>query len=331
MDTSIDYRGKLILAPMVRTGTLAFRLLAKSYGADIVYSEELVDRKLVQTKRVENEERGTVEYILEKDNTIVWSTCDLDTVSVVQLGTASEEYAVKAAQHLYRDYDAVDVNMGCPERFSTQGGMGAALLVDRERVKQVLSGLVRNIDKPVTCKIRLLEKLEDTIDLVKSIEMMGVKAIAVHGRYIPQRPRQPAYMSLIKHLSDVVSIPMIANGDVYKYEDVETTKEVTGCDSVMIARGALVNCSIFSPDNPRPQKEVAMQYLNNCIHYGNPFAFTKYTVSRMFGENGSVTRDPWYQQIILAKSITQMKEILQDEIDTNGYGPIEWGRVGMGK
>lgn len=262
---------------------------------------------------------------------MVWSTCPEDTKTVLQLGTASEEYAVKAAQHLYRDYDAVDVNMGCPERFSTQGGMGAALLVDRERIKQILTGLVRNIDKPVTCKIRLLEKMEDTIDLVKSIEKMGVAAIAVHGRYIPQRPRQPAHMPLIKHLSEVVSIPMIANGDIYKFEDIATTKEVTGCDSVMIARGALVNASIFSQDNPRPQKEVGMQLLKNCIQYDNPFPFTKYTISRMFGENGHVTRTPWYQKLILAKSHEEMQTILQAEIDANGLGEFEWGRIGMGK
>jgi tRNA-dihydrouridine synthase 2 len=277
------------------------------------------------------DETGTVDYILEKDGSLVWSTCPGDHVSVLQLGTAGEEYAVKAAQHLYKDYHAVDVNMGCPEKFSTQGGMGAALLVDRERVKQVLTGLVRNIDKPVTCKIRLLESMADTIDLVKSIEMMGVKAIAVHGRYIPQRPRQPAHMSLIKQLAEVVSVPMIANGDVYKYEDIETTKEVTGCSSVMIARGALVNCSIFSPDNPRPQKEVGLNYLKYCMKYQNPFAFTKYTISRMFGENGKVTREPWYQKLILAKTHEEMVDIITSDVETNGYGGFEWGRIGMGK
>lgn len=278
-----------------------------------------------------SEETGIIEYVSEKDGSVIWSTNSEDRVSILQLGTAGEEYAVKAAQHLYKDYQAVDVNMGCPERFSTQGGMGAALLVDRERVKQVLTGLVRNIDKPVTCKIRLLEKMEDTIDLVKSIEMMGVKAIAVHGRYIPQRPRQPAHMSLIKQLSEVVSIPMIANGDIFKYEDIETTRNVTGCSSVMIARGALINCSIFSPDNPKPQKEVAVQYLKYCQRYNNPFSFTKYTISRMFGENGRVTKEAWYQKLILAKSIDEMREIMNAEIEANGLGGFEWGKIGCAK
>lgn len=274
---------------------------------------------------------GTVDYVLEKDGTTVWSTCPADTVSVVQLGTAGAEFALKAAEHLYKDYHAVDVNMGCPEKFSTQGGMGAALLVDRERVKQVLTTLVRNIDKPVTCKIRLLDKMEDTLDLVKSIEMMGVKALAVHGRYISQRPRVAAHMSLIKQIAEVVSLPLIANGDVYTYDDIETTRNVTGADSVMIARGALINCSIFSATNPRPQKEVALNYLKFCKRYENSFSYTKYTISRMFGENGKVTRDPWYQSIILAKSIDEMTDIMAEEIEKNGVGGHEWGKIGNGK
>lgn len=276
------------------------------------------------------EDTGLIEYIGDNDKTVVWSTCRDDKVSVLQLGTASEEFAVKAAQHMYCDYHAVDVNMGCPEKFSTQGGMGAALLVDRERVKQVLTGLVRNIDKPVTCKIRLLEKMEDTIDLVKSIEMMGVKAIAVHGRYIPQRPRQPAHMSLIKQLAEVVSIPMIANGDVFQFSDIEETRNVTGCSSVMIARGALINASIFSATKPKPQKLVAIEYLKLSKQYNNPFSFTKYTISRMFGENGTMTRDPWYQSIILAKSIDTMLEIMNAEVEANGPGGFEWGHKPQG-
>jgi len=72
--------------------------------------------------------------------------------------------------------------MGCPKHFSVHAGMGVALLTDKERIKQVLTTLVRTIDKPVTCKIRLLEKMEDTVDLVKAIEQTGVKAIGVHAR-----------------------------------------------------------------------------------------------------------------------------------------------------
>lgn len=78
--------------------------------------------------------------------------------------------------------------------------------------------------KPITCKIRLLDKLEQTIDLVKMIEQTGVKAIAVHGRYIPQRPREAAHMEQLAHLVDAVSIPIIANGDVFAREDIQLIK-----------------------------------------------------------------------------------------------------------
>lgn len=239
----------------------------------------------------------------------------MDKPTVVQIGTATADYAYKAAEHLYKDYTALDVNMGCPEKFSIKGKMGAALLVDRERVKDILSTLVRNFDKPITCKIRLLNELHDTIDLVKSIEATGVKAIAVHARYIPQRPREKAHLDLVRHIVDAVSIPVIANGDIFEYKDIEKTKEITGCTSVMIARGALINCSIFQPE-PVSQVQVCREYLENCIKYGNLYSYTKYTVLRMFGEVGKMTKTKFYEELVKSKSHEDMLNVVR-EYETN--------------
>lgn len=244
---------------------------------------------------------GTIEYRLDRDNLIVWSTCSDDIPTVVQLGTASSEWALKAALHMYQDYTAIDVNMGCPEKFSVKGGMGAALLVDRERIKDIVSTLVRNIDKPVTCKIRLLPELSDTIDLVKTIESLGVQAIAVHGRYVPQRSNTPPHHDLLKTLSSAVSIPMIANGDIYSYDDIQKVKDESGCSSVMIGRGALINCSIFQPQLI-PQVDICKEYLENCIKYDNVFSFSKYTALRMFGEVGLLTKTPFYEGMVKSKT-----------------------------
>src|SRR5688572_21137697 len=104
----LDYHNKTILAPMVRVGILPFRLLARDLGADIVYSEELIDKKLIKTKRVVNEQLGTIEYVDEKNGKPVYQTCPLDgPTTVLQIGTADPDLAVQAAQHLYQDYDAI--------------------------------------------------------------------------------------------------------------------------------------------------------------------------------------------------------------------------------
>ena len=91
----LDYRDKVILAPMVRVGTLPMRLLALDYGADIVYSEEIVDRKLMECKRLYNSRLDTIEFY--KGDQLVYQTCSRDTPTVIQLGAANAEGALQAA------------------------------------------------------------------------------------------------------------------------------------------------------------------------------------------------------------------------------------------
>eukprot|EP00494_Astrolonche_serrata_P033981 UN34250 len=117
--------------------------------------------------------------------------------------------------------------MGCPKHFSIQGGMGAALLKKPEMVKDIMTTLTRNFNRnelPITCKIRLLENQKDTETLVKLIENCGVQAIGVHGRYTPDRPRHPARIELIKAVVNAVKIPIIYNGDVFRYEHFAEAK-----------------------------------------------------------------------------------------------------------
>ncbi|CDJ60606.1 dihydrouridine synthase domain-containing protein, putative [Eimeria maxima] len=198
------YQSAWILAPMVRISTLPFRLECLKYGADIVYSEEIVDRKLIDSKRYINKDFGTVEYIHKNDRRCVFSTCDLEKGKVVlQLGTADPARALQAATIAMQDISAVDVNMGCPKSFSVKGGMGAALLQTPDLAMDILKTLTRNLTCPVTCKIRLLETMEETVDFARKCESTGITAIAVHARI----------------LKSALNIPLIANGDFLSAED----------------------------------------------------------------------------------------------------------------
>lgn len=286
MTSSIDYRNKVILAPMVRIGTLPMRLLALHYGADYVYTEELIDYRLLKCQRVENKVLGTVDYV-DDDHQIVFRTCEKEKGrNIIQIGTCSPERAVQVAKFVEADVAGIDVNMGCPKEFSIKGGMGAALLTQPDKVKAILTALVQSTVLPVTCKIRVLDKLEDTLALGKLIESTGVKAIAVHGRTKEERPQHANRTAVINALAKHVDIPIIANGgsgEISCYEDIERFREASGAASVMLARQAESNCSIFSKDGKKPIDEVIEQYLAYAIEYDNRATNTKYCVQQMLG------------------------------------------------
>ncbi|XP_055222193.1 tRNA-dihydrouridine(20) synthase [NAD(P)+]-like isoform X2 [Gorilla gorilla gorilla] len=354
---SLCYHNKLILAPMVRVGTLPMRLLALDYGADIVYCEtsgtfsscetetlhplnsnspvpllpdtdgvllccprrsavapsqltatstsqvqaillprppkelglqELIDLKMIQCKRVVNEVLSTVDFVAPDDR-VVFRTCEREQNRVVfQMGTSDAERALAVARLVENDVAGIDVNMGCPKQYSTKGGMGAALLSDPDKIEKILSTLVKGTRIPVTCKIRILPSLEDTLSLVKRIERTGIAAIAVHGRKREERPQHPVSCEVIKAISDTLSIPVIANGGshdhIQQYSDIEDFRQATAASSVMVARAAMWNPSIFLKEGLRPLEEVMQKYIRYAVQYDNHYTNTKYCLCQMLRE-----------------------------------------------
>ncbi|GBG74327.1 hypothetical protein CBR_g18738 [Chara braunii] len=282
MGPGLTYKDKKILAPMVRVGTLPMRLLAAEYGADITYAEEIVDHKMLGTARMENDILGTVDFVEKSTGEVVFRTCPAETPHVVfQMGTADPVRALRTAELVCRDVAAVDVNMGCPKQFSISGGMGAALLSKPELVRDILSTLKRNLDLPVTCKIRLLDTYEKTVELARAVERTGVAAVAVHGRRVRDRPRDPAQWDGIAAVASALSIPVIANGDVFEYADFERIKEATGAAAVMVARAAAWNVSIFRPEGPLPIELIKQEYVRKCASTANDVKSTKHTLKEM--------------------------------------------------
>ncbi|KAH1053347.1 hypothetical protein GLYMA_08G273200v4 [Glycine max] len=278
----MEYRNKLVLAPMVRVGTLPFRLLAAQYGADITYCEEIIDHKMLKCERRINELIGSTDFVEKGTNNVVFRTCDEEKDRVVfQIGTSDAVRALTTAQLVCNDVAAVDINMGCPKSFSVSGGMGAALLSKPELIHDILTTLKRNLNTPVTCKIRLLKSPHDTVELARRIEKTGVSALAVHGRKVPDRPRDPAKWNEIADVVSALSIPVIENGDVFENDDVERIKSATGASSVMVARGALWNASMFSPEGKVSYEAVKREYIRKCILWDNDIKSTKHTLKEM--------------------------------------------------
>lgn len=295
----VEYVGKMILAPMVKIGTIPTRLLAIDYGADLVYTEEIIDFRLLRSTRVENELLETVDYIDKTDESLTLRLSPKREKGrlVLQIGTNDPERAVKVAKMVEQDVDAIDVNMGCPKGFSLKGGMGAALLTQPEKVKAILTALVNAVDISVTCKIRILPKLEDTLELIKVIESTGVSAVGVHGRTKDQRPNNENNVEVLQEVVKHCKIPVIANGGsantrdspINTYEGIKAFWEKTGAASVMIARAAEWNASVFSPNGKENIYTIVDKYLDYAIQYDQPFVVTKYNIQQHLGGDQTET------------------------------------------
>uniref|UniRef100_A0A3Q1BTH7 DRBM domain-containing protein n=1 Tax=Amphiprion ocellaris TaxID=80972 RepID=A0A3Q1BTH7_AMPOC len=287
------------LAPMVRVGTLPMRLLALDYGADVVYCEELIDIKMVQCQRVVNEVLETVDFVAPDDR-VMFRTCKREKDRVVfQMGTADPDRALAVARLVEKDVAAIDVNMGCPKEYSTKGGMGAALLSDPDKIEAVSSSTM----------------LEETISLVQRIEKTGVTAIAVHGRFKEERPRHPVHCDYIQAVAQAISIPVIANGgslDLVKTNsDIEEFRKATGTSSVMLARAAMWNASVFTRQGPLPVEKVMEEYLKYAIRYDNNAFNTKYCLCQMLRDK---VESPLGKQVQAAQTNADISEAygLQD-------------------
>jgi len=178
----LDYRNKVVLAPMVRVGELPTRLLALQYGADLVWGPETIDRAIIGSTRVLNDKTNCIEYT--KPNRVIYRIHPSEQNRLVyQMGSANAELAVEAAKIVARDVAGIDLNCGCPKHFSIHGGMGAALLKDIPRLEGILKALVEQVGKVydigISCKIRLLATDGETHDMVRRLCRTGIIGLTV--------------------------------------------------------------------------------------------------------------------------------------------------------
>ena len=189
--------------------------------------------------------------------------------------------------------------------------MGAALLSKPDTLAQILTTLRKNIPRPITCKIRLKHSEEDTITLVRRIESCGVSAIAVHGRHIEDRPRHRALPERIKPIAEAIKIPLIYNGDCYYSHDIPSLQSLTGASSIMSARGAMWNPSLFKSDGIMlPVSTIVRRYLHIARDVENHFTNTKYCIMEML--KGPISASQVFKQVTRAKDYEMMEMALQD-------------------
>ncbi len=225
-----------VLSPMSGVTDVAFRALAKKYGAGLTYTEFVSSAGIV---------RGNPAYLRMVE------TSPVEKPVAVQLFGSSVEEVVEAAKIVEEKFDIIDVNCGCPAWKVVKSGAGSALLNDPVKITSFVSRLVSQVSKPVTVKIRtgITEQSINAVEVARAVENAGASAIAIHGRTQKQGYSCVAYWNIIKKVKDSVNIPVIGNGDVFTPEQFKQRLEQSGVDAIMIARGAVGNPYIFQQIN----------------------------------------------------------------------------------
>ncbi|MDD3174207.1 MAG: tRNA dihydrouridine synthase DusB, partial [Herbinix sp.] len=230
---NVKLDGNLLLGPMAGVTDLPFRVLCKEKGADLVYTE-MVSAKGVQYN---NKNTENLIYISEEERP-----------AALQLFGADPDILSATAKKLeHRNFDILDINMGCPVPKVVNNGEGSALMKNPKLIGEIVRKVSNGYSKPVTVKIRkgFHDDCVNAVEVAKIAEENGAAAIAVHARTREQYYSGVADWDIIKKVKDAVSIPVIGSGDVFSPEDAKQMLAQTNCDAIMLARGTRGNPWIF--------------------------------------------------------------------------------------
>lgn len=230
---NVETSSNIFLAPMAGVTDIGFRKICRDFGAGLTYTEMISVKGL---------------YYNNKKTQLMLQLAENEKPSCVQLfGSDPDIFRKVIMSGVLDKFDIIDINMGCPAPKIVNNGDGSKLLCNINKAREIISACVKATEKPITVKFRMGYNNGENIAVkfAKMCEEEGAAAITIHPRTREQFYSGKADWSVIKAVKDAVKIPVIGNGDIV---DMESFKQVlaTGCDGVMIGRGALGNPEIFA-------------------------------------------------------------------------------------
>lgn len=234
---NLEIEHNIALAPMAGVTDLPFRLLCKEQGCGLMCTE-MVSAKAMLYK---NKNTGPLLETRPEERPLAVQIFGSDPEIMSEMASRLEE----------GPYDIIDINMGCPVPKVVNNGEGSALMKNPKLVEAILTAMVKKLKKPVTVKFRkgFNDGLVNAVEIARIAESCGVSAVAVHGRTREQYYSGKADWDIIRQVKEAVKIPVLGNGDVFTPQDAKRMLCETGCDGVMIARGAKGNPWIFKQIN----------------------------------------------------------------------------------
>lgn len=232
---NVELENNIFLAPMAGITDIPFRRICKKYGAGLVYTE------MVSAKGLYYNDKKTAELI----------RIDERPCAIQIFGSEPEIMADIIPRVMNYNPEIIDINMGCPAPKIVNNGDGSALMKNPALIGKIVRAVSDVSPVPVTVKIRKGwdGNSVNALEIAKISEENGAAAIAVHGRTREEYYSGVADWDIIKEIKSSVSVPVIGNGDIWKAEDAKHMLEYTGCDAVMVARGAQGNPFIFRQIN----------------------------------------------------------------------------------
>jgi tRNA-dihydrouridine synthase 1 len=257
---------KYVVAPMVEQSELPFRMLCRRFGAHLAYTPMFHSRSFAESAEYRRKE---------------FSTCPADRPLFVQFCGHDPETVLAAARHVEDCCDAVDINLGCPQGIARRGFYGAFLMEHWDIIHTIIHTLAVELRVPVTAKMRLYDDEQLTLRYAAMLRDAGAHVITVHGRTREQKGQQTglANLDMIRRVREHVGrdVPVVENGNILTFSDIEPNLQATGCNAVMSAEALLWDPRLFA--NPaRPvltgrgfncEKRIRLDAIETAFEYLN--------------------------------------------------------------